>query len=123
MTDLLLIESYYNNNINEELINKYKNNILFCYIDQKNLNLLINKFQIINYYSFFDIIKDYKNYNIINYYDLGNNTGLNDFIISKNKGEIKLIDISNKLLWSDFYSEIKYKFIYNKNSYKWNIIL
>lgn len=123
MTDLLLIESYYNNNINEELINKYKDNILFCYIDQKNLNLLINKFQIINYYSFFDIIKDYKNYNIINYYDLGNNTGLNDFIISKNKGEIKLIDISNKLLWSDFYSEIKYKFIYNKNSYKWNIIL
>lgn len=123
MTDLLLIESYYNNNINEELINKYKDNILFCYIDQKNLNLLINKFQIINYYSFFDIIKDYKNYNIINYYDLGNNTGLNNFIISKNKGEIKLIDISNKLLWSDFYSEIKYKFIYNKNSYKWNIIL
>lgn len=123
MTDLLLIESYYNNNINEELINKYKDNILFCYIDQKNLNLLINKFQIINYYSFFDIIKDYKNYNIINYYDLGNNTGLNDFIISKNKGEIKLIDVSNKLLWSDFYSEIKYKFIYNKNSYKWNIIL
>lgn len=123
MTDLLLIESYYNNNINEELINKYKDNILFCYIDQKNLKLLINKFQITNYYSFFDIIKDYKNYNIINYYDLGNNTGLNDFIISKNKGEIKLIDISNKLLWSDFYSEIKYKFIYNKNSYKWNIIL
>lgn len=123
MTDLLLIESYYNNNINEELINEYKDNILFCYIDQKNLNLLINKFQIINYYSFFDIIKDYKNYNIINYYDLGNNTGLNNFIISKNKGEIKLIDISNKLLWSDFYSEIKYKFIYNKNSYKWNIIL
>ena len=118
MTDLLLIESYYNNNINEELINKYKDNILFCYIDQKNLKLLINKFQITNYYSFFDIIKDYKNYNIINYYDLGNNTGLNDFIISKNKGEIKLIDISNKLLWSDFYSEIKYKFIYNKNSYK-----
>lgn len=123
MTDLLLIESYYNNNINEELINKYKDNILFCYIDQKNLKLLINKFQITNYYSFFDIIKDYKNYNIINYYDLGNNTGLNDFIISKNKGEIKLIDISNKLLWSDFYSEIKYKFIYKKNSYKWNIIL
>lgn len=123
MTDLLLIESYYNNNINEELINKYKDNILFCYIDQKNLKLLINKFQITNYYSFFDIIKDYKNYNIINYYDLGNNTGLNNFIISKNKGEIKLIDISNKLLWSDFYSEIKYKFIYNKNSYKWNIIL
>ncbi len=123
MTDLLLIESYYNNNINEELINKYKDNILFCYIDQKNLKLLINKFQITNYYSFFDIIKDYKNYNIINYYDLGNNTGLNNFIISKNKGEIKLINISNKLLWSDFYSEIKYKFIYNKNSYKWNIIL
>ena len=85
MTDLLLIESYYNNNINEDIINKYKDNILFCYIDHYNMNYIINKFELKIYYKFFDILENINNYNIINYYT---NDFTNRLHIVKNKSKI-----------------------------------
>lgn len=118
MTDLLLIESYYNNNINEDIINKYKDNILFCYIDYYNMNYIINKFELKIYYKFFDILENINNYNIINYYT---NDFINRLHIVKNKSnKVIIYNSDNRLTWLDYYNS-KNTSIFKVGSYEWNI--
>jgi len=117
MIDLLLIESFYNNNITDEIIDKYKNNILFCYIDYYNMKYILEKYNVQKYYSFLDIADNIKSYHIINYY---NNDRNNKYIIQRNDSKnIITFNNNNRLTWID--SNKNYTCIYLKDSYVWNI--
>lgn len=118
MTDLLLIESYYNNHITKNIINKYKDNILFCYIDYYNMKYIVDKFELKLYYKFFDILENINNYNIINYYT---NDFTNKLIIIRNKSNrIKLYNSDIRLTWLNYYNNYTTN-VYKSGSYVWNI--
>ena len=47
---LLVIRADFNNTISDRIIEEYRDNILFTYIDYKNMNYFIEKYNIIKYY-------------------------------------------------------------------------
>ena len=65
---LLVIRAAFNNLITNEIIEKYKENILFTYIDYKNMDYFIEKYKIIKYYSFLEILPSIANTEFIDFY-------------------------------------------------------
>lgn len=65
---LLVIRAAFNNLITNEIIEKYKENILFTYIDYKNMDYFIKKYKIIKYYSFLEILPNIANTEFIDFY-------------------------------------------------------
>lgn len=118
--DLLIIRSFYNNKLTDSVIEKYKDNILFTYIDYYNMNRIIKKNNIRKYYSFFDIIGNIKEYNLIDYYDDSN---VNSDIIIYNKKGTGLIYIREHFLlsWNIYEENRDSKFLVSKNVPLYNI--
>lgn len=65
---LLVIRAAFNNTISDRIIEEYRDNILFTYIDYKNMNYFIEKYNIIKYYSFMEILPNIANIEFIDFY-------------------------------------------------------
>lgn len=120
-TDLLVVKSFYNRYV-EQNIDKYTDNVLFVNIDYRNMNLLIERFCITNYLSFFEYLKNIDSYRIVNLY---NDTCLTDKYIwlgNKSNKKIRYITWTHKLVWEEYFSlEQKYYCIFDKNISKYNV--
>lgn len=122
-TDILVVESFYNNKISSSTIKKFKDNILFIEMDVKTAEFLIHKFDINRPKTFFDILNDQSSFNIINYYDI-EYTVIPNCVYSTGDTHItpKIITCNNRLLWLDYYKKTVYnKFIYYNPINDWNV--
>lgn len=116
--DVLLIQSAYNNLIVPEIINEYKDRILFAYIDYKNMNYFIDKYNIVKYYSFIEVLPHLSTWNIINYYKCA--SVICDNVLYNKSGK-KIIKIRENfpLTWLDY--NIGNCYVIFKNSAYYNI--
>lgn len=112
MTNILLITNEYNKYVVNYLNNNDSVNVLFSFINNRNVNLILNTYSNINnYYSFIellDLIK-YENINIIDYYNDNNNyiSINNRFFGNKINKYIKKINYDTLFTWEDYINNHK----------------
>ena len=112
MTNILLITNEYNKYVVNYLNNNDSIDVLFSFINNRNVNLILNTYSNINnYYSFIellDLIK-YENINIIDYYNDNNNyiSINNRFFGNKINKYIKKIDYDILFTWEDYINNHK----------------
>jgi len=112
MINILLITNEYNKYVVNYLENNNDVIVLFSFINNYNVNLILNKYKNINnYYSFIellDLIK-YENINIIDYYNDNNNyiSINNRFFGNKINKYIKKINYDTLFTWEDYINNHK----------------
>lgn len=117
--ELLVIRSTYNNLITDNIIQQYKDKILFTYIDYDNMQYFINKYKIKQYYSFMEILPQIQQIKFIDYYQ-NDCVIANDILYVSIKGQ-KVLHVRElfPMTWLDY---INYNnFIITKNVNIYNI--
>lgn len=119
--ELLLIMSWYNNRITDDIIKKYKDRILFSFCDYYTVKYFREKFGINRYYNISDIDFLSMNTSIVNYYINDRFTYSKIISLNNNIDKCKVIfgDKNQKIKWIDLIEYKKIVLVNIKN--QWNI--